>query len=127
MTSEQKKFIDEIGRCELCGSRRNLQLHHMIPLVCENEFVNLDVEDNWLCVCGSCHSKLTPKNLLVKYGISKAKLGNKEFAKKLNNDVRHLEFAEWIEAEIDDHVTLRASEIHNEFVKRFVPEWYGFK
>lgn len=36
-TSEKQKFIDEIGRCELCGSRRNLQLHHMIPLVCEKK------------------------------------------------------------------------------------------
>lgn len=124
MDSEKRKFINEVGKCELCGSKRNLQLHHMIPRTCENEFVNLDVEDNWLCVCGSCHAKLTPKNLLVKYGISKAKLGNKELAKKLNNDVKHLEFAEWIEAEAADHVRLTASEIHYEFVKRFVPEYY---
>ena len=71
-------FIAEIGKCELCGSRRNLELHHCIPMVCANEWIDLDVEDNWIVVCGSCHSKLTPKKLLTKYGMSKAKRRNAE-------------------------------------------------
>lgn len=72
-----KRFVEEIGRCELCGSKRNLELHHIIPLVCENEGVDLDTEDNWICVCGSCHAKLTPKGLLTKIGLHKnTYLGN---------------------------------------------------
>ena len=78
MTTEHLKYIEEIGRCELCGSRKNLQLHHMIPMVCEphpvfnllKKKISLDIEDNWVCVCGGCHARLTPKNLLVKYGLN---------------------------------------------------------
>ena len=104
MTKEQKKFIDEIGRCELCGSRRNLQLHHIIPMVCENEFIDLDIEDNWLCVCGSCHAKLTPKNILVKYGISKVKENNKKILKRTK-------FLKAVYAELDDGIRLTPVEI----------------
>lgn len=74
-------LIAEIGKCELCGSRRNLELHHCIPMVCENEWIDLDVEDNWIVVCGSCHSKLTPRKLLTRYGISKVKQRNAESEK----------------------------------------------
>lgn len=75
--SDKNAFVREIGKCELCGSKRNLQLHHLIPMVCENDSIKLDCEDNWLCVCGTCHALLTPKNLLTKYGLSKAKEKNK--------------------------------------------------
>lgn len=71
MKRKHKKFIEEIGHCEMCGDNRNLQLHHIIPQTCENGYINLDVKDNWLCVCSICHAKLTPKNLLTKYGIRK--------------------------------------------------------
>ena len=79
MTSEHKKFVEEIGRCELCGSRRNLELHHIIPLVCEpvdnlnktTGGINLDIEDNWIVVCCACHSKLTPKKLLTRIGLDR--------------------------------------------------------
>lgn len=78
MTTEQKKYVDDVGRCELCGSKKNLELHHIIPLVCEppKHPIDLDTEDNWICVCGSCHSKLTPKNILVKYGMNRTKIQN---------------------------------------------------
>lgn len=128
MTYEQKKFIDEVGRCELCGSKRNLQLHHVIPRVCENDFLDLDVEDNWLCVCGSCHAKLTPKNLLTKYGISKVKVNNAiiklKYTLKGESLNKKLDFADWISAEVDDGVTLRATEILREFIKTFELEDY---
>lgn len=110
MTSEKQKFIDEIGRCELCGSRRNLQLHHMIPLVCENEFIDLDVEDNWLCVCSACHAKLTPKNLLCKYGISNAKKNNDKILKRSK-------FLNAIDVELSDGIILRPSEIIDIFME----------
>lgn len=84
MTTEQKKYIEDVGHCELCGSKKSLELHHIIPMVCEppehlnvlKHPINLDTEDNWICVCGSCHAKLTPKNLLVKYGMNNSKLQN---------------------------------------------------
>lgn len=66
-----KKLIAEVGHCELCGSRRNLEVHHCIPRVVPLQGVNLDDEDNLVVVCGSCHSKLTPRRLLTKYGIAK--------------------------------------------------------
>ena len=101
MTTEQKKFIEEIGRCELCGSKRNLQLHHMIPMVCQPDDddnllkkpIDLDIEDNWICVCCSCHDKLTPKNLLCKYGMNKQKQRNKKLL--LKNDI-YMKYCEYI-------------------------------
>lgn len=104
MTTKQKHFIEEVGRCELCGSKRNLQLHHAIPMVCENEFAPLDVEDNWLCVCGSCHAKLTPKNLLVRYGLAKTRERNKQIE-------RYSGFLETVLAEIEGGATLSASDM----------------
>ena len=106
--TETKHFVEETGRCELCGSRRNLQLHHMIPLACENGLVNLDVEDNWVCVCGACHAKLTPKNLLVKYGISKRKLKNAEI---INGALRRFAFIHAVEVELFDGIRLSPVEI----------------
>lgn len=90
MTTEQKHFIENIGKCELCGSKRNLQLHHMIPMVCENAYIDLDVEDNWLCVCGACHATLTPKNLLTKYGISRTRMSNKVVEVKYEDEKKRL-------------------------------------
>lgn len=110
MTGEQKKFVDELGRCEFCGSKRNLQLHHAIPMVCENEFINLDIEDNWLCVCGACHAKLTPKNLLVKYGISKTKMNNEKILKRFN-------FLKAVEVELNDGVRLSPVEMIDIFME----------
>lgn len=83
MTTDQKKFCDEIGKCELCGSRRNLEVHHMIPMVCEpvdsmrmlqSGSIKLDVEDNWIVLCSACHSRLTPKKLLTRLGIYRSRL-----------------------------------------------------
>lgn len=110
MNSEKRKFIDEIGQCELCGSKRNLRLHHMIPLVCENEFINLDVQDNWLCVCGACHAKLTPRNLLCKYGISNVKKNNEKILKRQK-------FLGAIDAELNDGIMLRPVEIIDIFTE----------
>lgn len=76
MTNSQKLFMSGMQACELCGSKRNLQLHHLIPMVCANGYCDIDVEDNWLCVCSVCHAKLTPKNLLTKYGLGKVKMKN---------------------------------------------------
>ena len=69
------KFVNKVGKCELCGNTRNLQLHHIVPLCVQDRlpFINLDVEDNYLVVCQKCHTLLTPRNLLTKIGLNKSK------------------------------------------------------
>jgi polyribonucleotide nucleotidyltransferase len=37
-----KKLVDSVGKCELCGSTRNLEVHHMIPLICAIDGVDLE-------------------------------------------------------------------------------------
>lgn len=111
MTREHIKYIDEIGRCELCGSRKNLQLHHIIPLVCEplgwenvlKKPVQLDIEDNWIVVCSSCHSKLTPKNLLTKYGLNKKKRNNINLMRSVNI---YKKFCEYIQDLLDKDIRI---------------------
>lgn len=67
-----EKVVEEAGRCELCGSRRGLEAHHIIPTVCGG----YDSEENLLCVCKSCHSKLTPTSILTSIGIHNTKNRN---------------------------------------------------
>ena len=59
-------------RCELCGSPKRLELHHIIPLCVGGE----DCLDNWIAICSSCHSKLTPKSQLTKLGLRRIKAKN---------------------------------------------------
>lgn len=77
---EREVFKKEIDKCELCGSKRNLEVHHIIPMVCANKNIDLDVSDNWICICSACHSKLTPRSLLTKYGI---KCGEHEIKRQI--------------------------------------------
>ena len=65
------KVIQEAGQCELCGSRRNLEAHHIIPIA----FGGDDSDENLICVCKKCHSLLTPHKLLTKHGVFQAKYG----------------------------------------------------
>ena len=58
------KVVEDAGRCELCGSRRGLEAHHIIPVVCGGA----DSDDNLICVCQCCHARLTPRSLLTKIG-----------------------------------------------------------
>lgn len=64
--------INNIGCCELCGSKKGLELHHIIPVVCGGE----STEDNTILICEKCHYMLTPKNTLTKIGIRKIKYNN---------------------------------------------------
>lgn len=68
-TKNMKRCVEEAGRCELCGSRRSLEAHHIIPVAIQD----IDSPENLICVCGSCHSKLTPRSLLTKIGLNKAR------------------------------------------------------
>lgn len=60
----RKERMGDIGKCELCGSKRGLELHHCIP--CS---LGGDTEDNLILVCAGCHAKLTPKSALTKLGL----------------------------------------------------------
>lgn len=71
-TALHKRLIDEIGRCELCGSKRGLEVHHIVPKVMTIRGVDMDNEDNLLVVCSTCHSKLTPRKFLTQIGVRKA-------------------------------------------------------
>jgi len=59
-------------KCELCGEYKHLELHHIIPIVCGGD----DEIDNWIAICTTCHTKLTPKSQLTKIGIRKRKEKN---------------------------------------------------
>ena len=53
--------------CELCGSTDHIEVHHLIPLMCGFGNFNLDVEENIIAVCHSCHEKLTPRKITTTY------------------------------------------------------------
>ena len=64
-----RDLLDEANnKCELCGSRRNLEVHHLVPRVCAIDGLDIDDKDNLIVVCGACHAKLTNKGYLTKYG-----------------------------------------------------------
>lgn len=105
-----KKLIEEVGRCELCGSRRNLEVHHIIPRCTYISGMNIDLddEDNLIVVCGSCHARLTPRRMLTKYGIAKmpisgddeyveSKLKMQYFYKILQRLDCHITIQEWFD------------------------------
>lgn len=66
------QLIKEVGKCELCGSKRGLEVHHIIPITFGGE----DVDENRIVVCCGCHAKLTPTNILTKMGFIERKKKN---------------------------------------------------
>ena len=97
VTQEHKKYLKEFSRCELCGSPKKLELHHIIP----KSFGGPDVMDNWIAICSGCHAKLTPRSILIKQGMysqnqpvmdfQRAMLKDLEEAKE-NEDYFHPDF-----------------------------------
>lgn len=79
-TAIMTKVVEEAGRCELCGSTRGLEAHHIIPIVCGGN----DSERNLICVCQSCHARLTPRAELLKYGREKSRFGGDKNAFKID-------------------------------------------
>ena len=63
-----RDYVSEHPVCELCGSRKGVECHHILPMCMEMFGVNFDVEDNYLSVCRKCHALLTPRPLLAKIG-----------------------------------------------------------
>ena len=64
-TETMRRVVRTAGKCELCGSTRGLEAHHIIPIA----FGGDDSEENILCVCAKCHGLLTPRSILSKRGI----------------------------------------------------------
>lgn len=69
---EARQLLQEHSFCELCGDKRNLEVHHIIPVCCGGS----DNIDNLIVVCGTCHAKLTPKRELTKIGINRARVSD---------------------------------------------------
>lgn len=67
----KRQLLENVGKCELCGSSRGLELHHIVPVVCGGS----DSPENLILVCKKCHALLTPKSELTKIGLKKAKEG----------------------------------------------------
>lgn len=88
--SKYSKMIDDVGQCELCGSKRGLEVHHIIPMCTDIDGVDLNDDENLIVVCRKCHAFLTPRKVLQKYGIAKQKIVNAQLKNKYNAEV-----AEW--------------------------------
>ena len=71
-TKMMTQVVEDAGRCELCGSKRGLEAHHIIPVVCGGD----DSDENLICICQCCHARLSPRRVLTKLGIKKAKYRN---------------------------------------------------
>lgn len=85
--SVYKHIIDDVGHCELCGSKRSLEVHHIVPRCTEIEGVDLEDEENLIVLCGRCHSLLTPRSVLCKYGIAKTKQRNERIKSTDENSI----------------------------------------
>lgn len=74
VSPQERKVMDSVKKetCELCGSAKGCEVHHIIPAVLGGS----TTADNLITVCSVCHAKLTPRNELIKIGIRKAKLKN---------------------------------------------------
>lgn len=87
----KKEYLESTDRCELCGSPKKLEIHHIIPLCAGGE----DSLDNWICICKSCHSKLTPSGQLTRIGLNVLKIRNSiisiydDFYNKINEQVEN--------------------------------------
>lgn len=100
----KSNYLKISDRCELCGSPKKLEIHHIIPLCVGGE----DVLDNWICVCKSCHSKLTPTGQLSRIGLKTLKVRNNILS-------IYSEFYERIQNELDNGSSISSIEIMDIF------------
>ena len=71
-TKAMIQCVEEAGKCELCGSIKGLEAHHIIPVACGGS----ENHENLICVCRVCHTKLTPHSELTKIGLRKRNILN---------------------------------------------------
>lgn len=103
---EARQLLREYSCCELCNDRRNLEVHHIIPVSCGGS----DNIDNLIVVCGKCHAKLTPKKELVRIGLQKAReRGVKSGREPMNIDMQAfcIEIKKWQEGQQTARETMK--------------------
>lgn len=103
---EARQLLREHSCCELCGNNRNLEIHHIIPVVCGGS----DDINNLIVVCGVCHSKLTPNSELIKIGIQNAHNDGKKSGRKpiTINEVKFgIEINKWREGKQTARATMK--------------------
>lgn len=85
-SKEHDEYMRQHKCCELCGTYKRLELHHVVPIVCGGS----DRIENWIAICTTCHAKLTPKSELTKIGLAKAQSKSelRRFAYKLFKRMR---------------------------------------
>ena len=99
-TKNMVDCIEKAGKCELCGSTKGLEAHHIIPVVVQD----YDSPENLLCVCETCHSKLTPSSILTKIGLNKMvptygevlRWDLYKFCKKNHNEIDLHDLLDWL-------------------------------
>lgn len=80
-SKEHSEFISQFSACELCGVKRPLELHHIIPICAGGS----DTPGNWIAICNVCHYKLTPRSELTKMGLKQAKNNGIVLGQKTGN------------------------------------------
>lgn len=80
-----------VGKCALCGKDASLEKHHLVPRMCSVDGIDMDDEDNLIRICQVCHTKLTPRSFMTKWGQARAKEKNRKW-----------EFAEYFLKEVDE-------------------------
>ena len=82
----KKELLSENQQCELCGSKRSLEVHHIVPQMtsCVYGYDLIENRDNMIVLCGTCHAKLTPKNILIRGGM---KIANSVIVNRKKNQI----------------------------------------
>jgi len=96
-------------RCELCGSSRGLEVHHIVPI----SLGGPDERDNMILLCQRCHGMLTPKSILTRLGIKRTKERNMLCAFAV-------EFLEEVDRQAEDtHTANDILDIFNEKLRKY--------
>lgn len=62
----RQTMITEFSCCAKCGSKENLQLHHMIPVLIGGD----NDDDNLIILCKKCHFRVTVHNRDILHDIT---------------------------------------------------------
>ena len=66
-----KKKVKKIGRCEVCGSKKDLTAHHIVPWAYSIKG-RTDVT-NGQCLCKDCHAMMHNDALWLEYMLKKVR------------------------------------------------------
>jgi hypothetical protein len=72
-----KKYREQVNACEVCGSKDNLNTHHIISYwLFDDSDTRVHSQDNLLCVCDACHGTIHQSNTSIVPHISEMKYKN---------------------------------------------------